>query len=136
MHSPSDPSDSANPAQGSLTAADRTKQRNETATELVKALLVINGGGAVALLAFLQAIWTQHHTLAKPTAIGIALLALGALLAASFHIFRHQASISYQFGTTEQGQRYDCLYLVAAWLSLAAFFIGIVVVVAGVLCAV
>jgi hypothetical protein len=39
------------------TPADLTEQRSEAMVELVKALLIINGGGAVALLAFLQSAW-------------------------------------------------------------------------------
>jgi hypothetical protein len=39
-----------------LSAEARTKQRDEAASELVKALLIIIAGGAAALLAFLQAI--------------------------------------------------------------------------------
>jgi hypothetical protein len=67
-----------------------TKQRDESATELVKALLIINGGGAVALLAFWQATWSSAPDLAKPTLVGNAVLSFGALSAASFHFFRHQ----------------------------------------------
>jgi hypothetical protein len=111
-----------------LSAADRTKQRNEAATELVKALLIINGGGAVALLAFLQAIWVPSHVLAKPTVIGIAFLAFGALLAAAFHLFRHQASLKYQFGTVEEGKKFDRFYVFTAWLSLISFVLGVAVV--------
>jgi hypothetical protein len=57
-----------------LTSDTLAKQRDESATELVKALLIINGGGAVALLAFLQATWSSAPDLAKPTLLGIAVL--------------------------------------------------------------
>ena len=116
-----------------LSPADRTRQRNEAATELVKALLIINGGGAVALLAFLQAIWVPSRVLAKPTVTAIALLAFGALLAAAFHLFRHQASLQYQFGSQADGQKFDRLYLFAASASLVSFIAGVSVVVIGIL---
>jgi hypothetical protein len=116
-----------------LSAADRTKQRNEAAAELVKALLIINGGGAVALLAFLQAIWVPSRALAKPTVIGIAFLAFGALLAAAFHLFRHQASMHYQFGASKDGQKFDWLYIFVASASLIAFLVGVCVVLTGIL---
>jgi hypothetical protein len=118
---------------GVLSAADRTKQRNESATELVKALLIINGGGAVALLAYLQAIWIPSPVLARPTIIGIGCLAFGVLVAATFHLFRHQASLHYQFGTKEAGKKFDRLYLVSASVSLIAFLIGVSVVLIGAL---
>lgn len=40
-----------------LSAEARTRQRDQAASELVRTLLIINGSGAAALLAFLQAIW-------------------------------------------------------------------------------
>ena len=116
-----------------LTAADLMKQRNESVAELVKALLIINGGGAVALLAFLQAIWIPSRVLAKPIAIGISFLAFGALLAAAFHLFRHQASWYHQKGEKEQWAKFRRFYLFSASVSLLAFVAGIGVVVVGVL---
>jgi hypothetical protein len=127
---------SASTERNVLTAADRTKQRNEAATELVKALLIINGGGAVALLAFLQAIWVDSHDLAKPTVIGIAFLSFGAAAAAAFHIFRHQASWHHQSGSEDDWVKFRCLYLVSASVSLIAFVVGVSIIVAGVLSAV
>jgi hypothetical protein len=102
-----------------------TKQRDESATELVKALLIINGGGAVALLAFLQATWSSAPDLAKPTLLGIAVLSFGALSAASFHFFRHQTSWFFQRRDTSRWAKYRCLYLWSASLALIAFALGI-----------
>lgn len=56
------------------------KQRNEAAAELVKAVLIINGGGTVALLAFLQATWVTARVLAMPTIVAIAFLSFGAAM--------------------------------------------------------
>ena len=117
-----------------LPAVDLMKQRNEAMAELVKALLIINGGGAVALLAFLQAIWGHSRaTLAQPTVLAIALLSAGALLAASCHLFRHQASWYHQSGRIAMWKWFRRGYLTSAALSLGAFASGVCIVVIGVL---
>jgi hypothetical protein len=115
-----------------LTPTERTKQRNEAATELVKALLIVNGGGAVALLAFLQAIWVSAHGLAKPIVLGIAFFAIGAFAAAAFHLLRHEASYEHQFGKGSLKRLYDFGYRAAAVISLLAFLGGILEVIRGV----
>ena len=57
-----------------LTERDLTDQRNDAMREGVKALVLMNGGGAVALLAFLQAIWHKDHVLAFWIVFGLAFL--------------------------------------------------------------
>lgn len=54
-----------------LSAEARTRQRDQAASELVRALLIINGSGAAALLAFLQAIWSSNRSLVKPTIVAL-----------------------------------------------------------------
>ena len=111
-----------------LPAAARTRQRDQAASELVRGLLIINGGGAGALLAFLGAIWSSATgaALAKPTLGALWILGLGALSAATFHLFRYQASFWYQVpGGRTKGQRYRSLYLGSAVLSRACFFAGV-----------
>ena len=51
-----------------LSAEARTRQRDQAASELVRSLLIINGGGAATLLAFLTAIWNTATTLRRPSA--------------------------------------------------------------------
>ena len=46
-------------------------------TEGVRGLFLLNGGGALALLAFLQAVWEKHPALAKLALIGIGTFAVG-----------------------------------------------------------
>jgi hypothetical protein len=58
--------------------ADLTEQRNQAIAELVKAMLIINGGGGVALLVFLQSAWVQNKMLVKPVACAVAVLAFGS----------------------------------------------------------
>lgn len=112
-------------------AEARTKQRDQAASELVRALLIINGGGAVALLAFLQAIWASEKALAKPTIAALVALAFGAVCAAAFHFFRHQASWYNQKTEKEKWAKFRRFYLVSAALSLIAFVVGTAIVALG-----
>jgi archaellum biogenesis protein FlaJ (TadC family) len=115
-----------------LPAEARTKQRDQTAGELVRALLIINGGGAVALLAFLQAIWSSDKAVAKSVVIALVVFAIGAALAAAFHLFRHQASWYQQSDEHAQWEKFRRFYLLSASLSLVAFVVGVAVVATGV----
>lgn len=114
-----------------LGAEARTRQRDQAASELVRALLIINGGGAAALLAFLTAIWSMPTaiTLLKPTIAALALLAFGALSGAAFHRFRYRASVLNQAGDPHW-RRWEWLYNRSADLSLVCFFVGILVLAA------
>jgi len=113
-----------------LSAEARTKQRDQAASELVRGLLLINGGGAAALLAFLQAIWSSNKALARPTIVALVILSVGAVLGAAFHLFRHQASWHHQSGDLKRWQSsgdfilslrlYHCSHFWRAfWLSLS-----------------
>lgn len=105
-----------------------TEQRNEAARELVRALLIINGGGAVALLAFLQAIWPYEKGFAKPIIIAVVVLAIGAVSGAAFHLFRHQASWHHQQGDKKLSAKFRGFYLVSASVSLLAFLLAIAII--------
>jgi hypothetical protein len=106
------------------------KQRDQAASELVRALLIINGGGAAALLAFLQAIWSSNKALAKPTIAAIVILGFGASVGAVFHLLRYLTSWYQQQGK-KRWAVFRMLYLISAWLSLLAFLSGVVVVAIG-----
>ncbi len=71
-----------------------TEQRGEAITESVKSLLLMNGGAAVAMLAFLQAIWATNPYLSKFVIGGIALFSIGVLLAGFVQLFRDSASFN------------------------------------------
>ncbi len=79
-----------------LTPKDMTDQRNDAMREGVKALVLMNGGGAVALLAFLQAIWSKEPALVKYVLWGLGCLVVGVALAALVHFFRYHTSLAYQ----------------------------------------
>jgi hypothetical protein len=117
-----------------LKPKDFTEQRNDALREGVKGLLLINGGGATAMLAFLQAVWATKPQIV-PFVVGcIAFLSFGLFLAGLVQFFRYQASFAWQGGRTVAFRRYRFLYLAAAYTSLGAFIVGIGVLVVGVLC--
>lgn len=117
-----------------LEASDFTKQRNEALREGVRGLFVMNGGGAVAMLAFLQAILKDQPLLAKYVVASIAFLAVGVFLAGLVQFFRYHASSNLQGGRLWAFWTYQVLYLAAAYGSLAAFLVGLLVVVSGAWC--
>jgi len=118
-----------------MNAADLMEQRNEAITELVKALLIINGGGAVALLAFLQSAWVQDKALVAPVAYAVSALAFGSLFAAACHLLRYYASWYHQSENTARSARFRRLYLLFALASLFAFASGVAIIVVSVVCA-
>jgi hypothetical protein len=107
-----------------------TKQRGEAVTEGVKSLFLMNGGAVVALLAFLQAIWTINQQLARWVIGAIALFSAGVFLAGCVQLLRYSASYNLQ-GGNRRWMIYRRLYLGCAYASLAAFFFGVVVVLSG-----
>ena len=62
------------------TAERLTATRAEAFTSGVKQAIAVNSGGAVALLAFLQAIWEAEKQLAGFTLAGIGIMAFGVFL--------------------------------------------------------
>lgn len=114
-------------------AQDFTEQRNDALREGVKGLFLMNGGGAVAMLAFLQAIWKEDPHLAKYVIGCIVFFSVGVFLAGFVQFFRYHASFNLQGGNRRAFKAYRILYLRAAYCSLAAFLIAVLVVVSGAL---
>lgn len=56
----------------------------------------MNGGGAVALLAFLQAIWSKEPALINYVLWGLGFLVVGVALAGLVHFFRYHTSLATQ----------------------------------------
>jgi len=131
-----------------LTHKDLTDQRNDAMREGVKALVLMNGGGAVALLAFLQAIWEKDATLASWIIGGVACLVLGVGCAGLVHLFRVHTSNAFNEtwvlaklrtaiaqqkmdGVERRMRRFQFLYFACAYASLILFLVGVGVVVYG-----
>src|SRR2546421_4795475 len=114
-----------------LTPQDFHSVRSEISNEGVKGLFLMNGGGAVALLAFLQAIWKDQPFLAKFVLIGIAVMAGGLFFAGFINFFRYHASLNFQGGNTKTYHLFRCLSLSFQYISLLAFAAAIIIVVWG-----
>ena len=130
-----------------LTERDLTDQRNDAMREGVKALVLMNGGGAVALLAFLQAIWHKDHVLAFWIVFGLAFLVVGVGSAGLVHLFRVHTSNATQEvfhvvragsrdterlrSATDRIMRFQRAYFACAYISLFCFLVGVGLVVYG-----
>jgi hypothetical protein len=111
-----------------------TRQRDEASKEGVRGLLIINGGSAVALLAFLQAIWLQDKLLAKYVVLSISILALGVLFGGLSHFLRYHASYNYQRQREKRFWWFRRGYMGSWYISLTLFLFGISVVLFGAWC--
>ena len=72
--------------------------RAQIDTETFKGLMLVNGGGAVALLALLNPVISrpEEHLFGYWIMAGIALMALGAGLAVVHNYYRRQCSLAYE----------------------------------------
>ncbi len=95
----------------------------------------MNGGAAVAMLAFLQAIWTDNPSLSRYVVIGTAVFSFGVALAGIVQLIRYSASFNLQEGKRNRWQVLRCSYLAAAYGSIVVFIIGVGVIVCGGWCA-
>jgi hypothetical protein len=78
---------------------DYKASRANLLTEAFKGILVVNGGGVIALLAFLQAIWDKNAPLRQIVLVGIAWM-LGGLVVALL-------SILLRFQHSKFGEKHD-----------------------------
>ena len=122
--------------------------------EGVKALVLMNGGGSVALLAFLQAVWDKAPALIGYSLAGLACLVVGVALAGLVQFFRVHTSNATQrmfymasqvsqpkpsfvpsaeeYGDTNAAiERYQRLYFVCAYASLILFVVGVGIILFG-----
>jgi len=104
------------------------KQRDEAAAGLVRALLIINGGSIVALLAFVHAVLPNFPALASSAAWSLIVLTVGASAAAAFHLLRYLASWYHQNSLTQKWKKYQKFYFASAWVSLGSFIIGMLII--------
>ena len=99
----------------------------------VRGLLIINGGAAVSLLAFLQAIWDKDSELAKITIYGILFFTIGVFSAASINLFRYHTSLAAQQKKRKKHRIYFNLSYLFRYLALFMFGTGIFVIITGAL---
>lgn len=123
------------------------ERRSQIDTETVRALVLINGGGAIALLSLLPSILdnTQYQCLARAILIGIPILMFGLVFAVVHNHLRRRCSLHYeQHGMTPPKGRLlgiplweptiCCVSTLCMWLSVAAFvFAGSYVALSGII---
>jgi len=125
--------------------------RAQIDTETVKGLLLVNGGGAVALLAFLPSVLgkQEYAALAKAIVIGLLFCQLGLLAAVIHNRLRRVCSLAYEAAKAFSPSHPDpcrifgwtlrepcvCLWSITCmWLSASLFFLaGLGVFLGGVL---
>lgn len=110
-----------------------TKQRDADIAQAVKGLLILNGGGTVALLAFFKDLWNTpsgQSGLARTIPVSMTLLVIGAALAGAVHVVRYVTSFRYQQrDRTAPTLRLTYIYL--AICSLGAFIVAMIVMTVG-----
>jgi hypothetical protein len=109
-----------------------TEVRSEILNESTRSLLLINGGGAVAVATWLQAVWSESWAvqMLRPQIAGVAVLLAGVLLAAICPFVRY---LSFLHPKTATPFRNPVWWVNAAAtaLSLMAFLVGMAFVVCG-----
>ena len=102
--------------------------RNQIALAGVKFLIMINGGAAVSLLAFLQAIIKTNVELAKVTMIALLVLCTGVAIAAACTFVIHQTVVAWQKKRPSAKTLTGLVYILEA-TSILMFILGISILV-------
>jgi hypothetical protein len=126
---------------GASVMTGSVERRSQIDTETYKGLLVINGGGAVALLSFLAAILNRPNVSPLVHAVlwGVILLMFGLALAVMHNHLRRRCDLTYELhdGKPRRGQLFGfnlrepmvcCCSWACMWLSLGAFVIAALIV--------
>lgn len=143
-------------AKGAKSMSENSSGINRRAnidTEVVRGLLIANGGGAVALLAFLPVVFdrTELYPIARPAIWSLLIFQLGVFSAVLHNHLRSKCSAAYQnsqsASPSELADTLLCIIKlkepkvcvfskITMWLSLTMFLTGGVVVFLGALTAV
>ncbi len=101
----------------------------------LRAVLLLNGGGAVALLAFLQAIWseTTAENLVPWVIVGMIPLLVGAAAGGWVHFQRYEASEIYQMKSREKARKATKHHKRLTRVAFGLFILGMAIVVIGAL---
>jgi hypothetical protein len=118
------------PSQELLAAQE---ERHAMVDSIFNALLTLNGGGAVALLAFLGAIWAdeQGKVLARWGSVGLGLFAVGLVAAVVFQLFRYRASWARGISRYKKVPRFRRIWKVSLKVSVGAFSLAVAIVAVG-----
>lgn len=115
---------------GPLADPERTRHRLEILNQAFRGLLIIHGGGAVALLAFLQALGNDNPSLSRVILWGMGFLVLGLVLSVLFMTFRYHTSLEDQSGNPNWG-KWRVWVFRFLYGSVAAFVIAMAILIIG-----
>lgn len=99
----------------------------------LRAILLLNSGGAVALLTFLQIAWSKSEMVRLVPWILTAMIPLliGAASAGAAHFLRYWASMTYQTKGAIEGRKATLAHQAATVTSFLAFLLGMSIVIYG-----
>ncbi len=109
----------------------QAQRRDEMWGHGVRGLLLLNGGAIVALLAFLQAIWTSAEQLIPWIVSGLIPLALGVAAVAAIPLLRAE-TVLFWTDAGGRGKRMMRLYRRLAAGSVVLFVVGVAILIVGV----
>jgi hypothetical protein len=108
----------------SLADPEQTKNRLEILNRFFRGMLLLNGGGCVALLAFLQAIWKDAGPgFVRGIVAGMVFFIVGLGFTVAAQYLRYEISKAIQFGR-RFGRRLQRVYFWLVILSGLAFIVG------------
>ena len=110
----------------------KVERRDEMTAQGVRGLFLINGGGAVALLAFLQVIWKEVTALVPFVVWGLVPMVLGVAAAACIQFIRVESSLHWE-ATSGRGKTLAKVHRRLSLFSIICFLAGMFVIIAGAL---
>ena len=113
-----------------------TEVRSEILNESTRTLVLVNGGGAVAVATWLQAVWVEPwaNSMLQPQLVGITILLAGVFFAAICPFVRYAGFFHPKTATPFKNPLW-WVNAVATGLSSLAFLAGMGFVVGGAWCA-
>ncbi len=109
-----------------------TVRRDRMWEQGARLIALMHGGAAVALLAFVQAIWKDAPELVGWVAAGLVAFALGLALASVIPLIREVTVLNWK-SNEGKARKYQSYYRRAASLSVMFFLSGVAIVAFGIL---
>ena len=110
----------------------KLQRRDEMTNHGVRGLFLLNGGAAVALLAFLQQIWTTVPALAPFIVWGLVPMVLGVAMAAGIHFVRVESALHWS-DPAGNGKKLAMFHRLLSRASIGCFVWGMTIVIWGAL---
>ena len=115
-----------------LQDAERTRHRLEIMNQAFRGLLAIQGGGVVALLAYLRALGNESLCQSRLVLVTILLLVIALTFAVLFMTFRYHTSLEDQKGNANW-RRWRWWSFFFLYGSIVLFLLGMLILVIGTL---